>query len=318
MLATLLISCSDGSGDGLAYAVLSITNDRARTISTGNESVEITKYVVKLTPISLADSYEFTFEKNSTGTYSIDGVIPGEYSVLVEAKTQNDTIVSQGSTTHRFTRGEKKTFSVTLNTLYGNQDTTITYTWDTNIYSADADFQLKITDEKGNVVSTDGCISKSNGKAVFQKNLAAGSYLFVASLYEGIFSVIGYTEVVRVTNGPALSHTIDLSALGASAGINTASIDSSSLYVPLTGTLELYKVGTYAGAKLTLTNLPEGITENDVTITWYVEDFVNDGPKKGMTTTTFTVGTGVSIVTAVMQCEKTGSMGSVTGFYTPT
>lgn len=315
ILASIFVSCSAEGGDGLSYATLSITNDRARTISSGNDSVEITKYCVKLTPVSLEKSYEFEFEKNSSGTYNIDGVIPGEYTVLVEAKTKNDTLVSKGNTSHRFTRGENNTFSVTLNTLYGSQDTTITYTWSTLVYKADASFTLKVTDEKGNTISTDGCITTSSGKAVFTKNLPAGSYLFVASLYEGIFNVMGYTEVVRVTNGSALSHTINLTSFEAGAGINKASIISSDLYVPLTGTLELYNVETYAGATLTMTNLPEGVSKDDVTITWYFEDFVTESAKKGNTKITYIPKSGTNIITAVMQCSKTGSMGSVTGTF---
>ena len=318
LIASLFVSCSaDGGGDGLAYAVLSISNDRARTISSGNDSIEITKYYVKLTPVSLSTSYEFTFEKNESGTYKIDGVIPGNYTVLVEARTKDDTTVSQGTASHRFTRGEGKSFSVTLNTLYGSQDTTITYTWNTDIYSASAMLKLVITDEKGNTVNTDGCITSSSGKAVFRKTLQAGSYLFKASLYEGDYIVIGYTDVVRVTSDSALSHTISLTSYGATAGENTASITSSDLYVPLTGTLELYKVSTYvAGANLTITNLPSGITKDDVMITWYVEDFVvEEDSKKGGTTATFDIMGATTIVTAVMQCSKLGSMGSVTGLY---
>ncbi len=318
IIASLFVSCSaDGGGDGLAYAVLSITNDRARTISSGNDSVEITKYYVKLTPEKLTKTYEMTFDKNESGTYEIEGVIPGDYTVLVEAKTKDDTKVSEGTTTHRFTRGDgRTTFAVTLNTLYGNQDTTITYTWDTNIYSASATLELAIKDEKGNAVTTTGYLTNSSGKAVFTKNLAAGSYLFVASLKEGEYTVLGYTEVVRVTNGSALTHTINLTSFGVSSEVNTASINSSSLYVPLTGTLRFYDDEGFGGAELTITNLPAGITANDVMITWYVEDYIiAENSKKGGMTAKFDTMGPTTIVTAVMQCEKTGSMGSVTGLY---
>lgn len=317
IIVSLFVSCSaDGDGDGLAYAVLSITNDRARTISSGNDSLEITKYYVKLSPTSLDKEYEFTFDKNDSGTYNISGVIPGSYNVEVEARTKNNTVVSKGSTSHRFTRGALKTFSVTLNTLYGSQDTTITYTWNTDVYSADAKLKLIITDEKGNSVSTDNCITSSSGQAVFKKNLPAGSYIFISKLYEGDYIVLGYTDVVRVTNGSALTHTINLTSFGAASGVNTASINSSDLYVPLTGTLDLYAVKTYAGATLTLTNLPDGITADDVMISWYVEDMlVTTDSGKGKTTATFQPMGPTTIVTAVMQCSKIGSMGSVTGVY---
>ncbi len=308
--ASLFVSCSEKALPETADIRFSISNDRARTISPGENRTKISKYRFTL---SETEDYTFVFDRNSTGIYLVSGVAPGVYNVLVEAVTADGTVVSEGSERHFFVRGANS-FSVTLDELKGSQVFKITFLWNTAAYQTTPEFTLTLTNQSGtalSIASGELTVDTTTGKAVLQKTLPAGSYLVNAKLHKGTSVYVGYTDVVRVTNGGDILETeVDFKSGGAVE--NGASI-VSNVDIPITGTISAsINDKKKIVAELTITSMPEGISESDITITWYNEHFKLSSTTK---TAEFYGMPGLTLITAVMNCSKTGAMGSATIYF---
>ncbi len=306
----LFVSCSEKALPETADIRFSISNDRARTISPGENRIRITKY--RFTLSGTAD-YSFVYDRNSTGIYIISGVIPGIYTVRVEALTADGTVVSEGNASHFFERGTNS-FSITLSTLLGSQDLKLTFLWNTSSYKTTPEFSLTLIDESGNnvtIASGELTIDTATGRAVLEKSLAAGSYIVTAKLHNGTKVYIGYTDVVRLTNGGStLESEIDFKSGGAVE--NSASI-ISNIDVPIEGTISAsLDDKKRIVAVLTITSMPDGVTEDDITVTWYNEHYKLSDTAK---TAVFYGMPGLTQITAVMKCSKTGAMGSAVLYY---
>lgn len=311
--ALLFVSCTEEAVSDTADIRFSISNDRARTITAGESRTKITKYRFTL---SDTGDYTFTFDRNDSGVYLVKGVAPGAYDVKVEALTADDTIVSEGTARHFFIRGNNS-FSITLSSLLGSQSVELTFLWKPSAYNTTPEFTLTLTDQSGNdvsVASGELTVDTTNGKAVLKKTLAAGSYLVNAKLHKGTSVYIGYTEVVRTTNGgDALKAEVDFKSGGA---VNNNATIVSNIDEPITGTISasVNDQGKVV-AVLTITSKPEGINDSDISITWYNEHY-----KLSSTTTTaaFYGMPGLTQITAVMTCTKTGAMGAATLYFNNT
>lgn len=311
--AIMFVSCSEKALPDTAEIRFSISNDRARTISPGENRTKITKYRFTL---SETESYTFTFDRNETGIYRITGITPGVYQVNVEGITADETVVSKGSARHFFERGENS-FSVTLNALYGSQNFKLTFLWNTSAYKTTPEFTLTLTDQNGQNVSIatgELTVDTASGKAILSKSLAAGSYLVNAKLHNGAKVYIGYTEVVRVTNGgEALVAEVDFKTGGA---VNNNASIVSNVDIPITGTISAtLDSNDKIVAELTITSMPEEINESDITITWYNEHYKLSSSTKECK---FYGMPGLTQITAVMTCAKIGAMGSATLYFNNT
>ncbi len=310
---TLFVSCQEEALPDTADIRFSISNERARTISSGENRTKISKY--RFTLSDTAD-YTFTFDRNSSGIYLVSGVAPGAYNVKVEALTTDGTLVSEGSARHFFVRGNNS-FSVTLSSLLGSQAFKLTFLWKPSAYQTTPEFTLTLTDQSGNnvaVASGELTIDTTTGKAVLEKTLEAGSYLINAKLHKGTTVYIGYTEVVRITNGgDTLTAEVDFKSGGA---VNNNATIVSNVDVPIAGTISasINSDGKIV-AELTITDLPEGVAEKDITITWYNEHYKLSSTTK---TASFYGMPGLTQITAVMTCAKTGAMGSASIYFNNT
>ncbi len=306
----LAVACSAEAGDGTATVRFSISNERARTISAGENRTKISKYTFTLS--GTAD-YTFDFDRDASGVYLIKGVAPGAYTVKVEALSSDGTKISEATAEHFFIRGENS-FSITLSSLLGSQALKLTFLWKPSAYRTTPEFTLTLTSENGSAVTVNAgelTLDTAAGKAILQKTLPAGSYIVNAKLHSGNAVYIGYTEVVRMTNGgAALEAEVDFKSGGA---VNNSGIITTNIDVPIEGTITASNdaLGQIV-ADLTITSKPEGISDSDITITWYNEHY-----KLSSTTshTEFYGMPGLTLITAIMTCSKTGAMGSATLYF---
>ena len=309
-VAVLAVACSLEAGDGTATVRFSISNERARTISPGENRTKITKYTFTLS--GTAD-YTFEFDRDASGVYLIKGVAPGSYTVKVVASSADGTKISEGTASHFFVRGENS-FSITLSSLLGSQALKLTFLWNPSSYRTTPEFTLTLTNQSGTTVSVDTgelTLDTASGKAILEKTLPAGSYIVNAKLHSGNAVYIGYTEVVRMTNGgAALEAEVDFKSGGA---VNNSGIITTNVDVPIEGTITAKNdsLGQIV-ADLTITSKPDGVSDSDITITWYNEHY-----KLSSTTShaEFYGMPGLTLITAIMTCSKTGAMGSATLYF---
>lgn len=328
-VATLLTSCA-GEGNGLASASFSISNNRTRTVSSGDEYVKVTKYTFTLTSTSTfsdikessttADIYTFDFAKNDSEKYTISGIVPGTYSVKVDAKTSNDTIVATKTISHSFYRGVNSDVTLSLDELTGSQYVEITYNWTPSSYKYTQYFTLTITDENNDTTKVeDTYITRGDGTATYKATLPAGSYIFTARLRnKNATGQIqnGNVEVIRTTNSTdTLKETINFN--DSNPGSTVINL-TSNISEPIEGTLSAEKEGSTAKLSVTFSSLPDGITANDIKIQWYSEDYYLTETAAGVTSYSFDTSyayNSYSKYTAVMICTKDGSMGSCSIVY---
>ncbi len=321
----LFPSCLVNAEEEDATLRISITNERSRTIAPEESDLKIAKYKFTLTASSIRNGTDesitesFEKERNDSGQYTLSGLKPGVYSITVEAYTNGGSKVSSATVgSQTITRGAN-TISVTLTTLSGSQNVTITYTWDKSTYG-NTTFALTITDENGQAVNVgeSEINTATAGKAVVTKNLSAGSYIFSAALKSKgsyIYSMIGHTEVIRVGSSGTLTKTV---AFTDTAQSNTITVSENIGITPMSGSIAIPSSSS-GGVTATFTvnesSLPKGITKKGLKIIWYNEDFKLGESTTGDDGTTqlkFYPYEGTTRVTAVIKCDgRPGAMGAV-------
>lgn len=327
LLALVLFTSCESGSDELATISFSINTDRARTVSSGAENVKITQYVFTLTTTKKdsssdkeeAETSTFTFPKSSDGVYTISGIMPGQYNIKVEGKTSNNTVIAQDSLDYFFVRGVNSTITLSLSSLIGSQVVELTYSWTPSSYKTNPVFTLQVVDQnRNNVTIAADSITQGEGTATFRQSLPAGSYIFIARLCKTATSLIiynGHTEVIRTTNSnTVLSQSFSFN--DASTVTNSVSINSS-ISEPITATLNGTVSGDNAVLSVTYSDLPDGITKDDIYVMWYEEDYLLKATEKGAVQYSFAKKTalGKCRYTAVMICDKIGAMGSASAIF---
>lgn len=319
ILTITLFSCNDENISETATIRFSINSDRARTITPDEKDYIIKKYAFTMTSESSSiPPRQETYNINDEGVYEIKGIIPGEYSVLVEGKSESNITLSESTSTHFFYRGQNS-FNIELKTLKGTGNISFNIIWDPNTCNKTPGLTVKITDEDGENVAITGLDKTrlSEGKATLtMNNLPSGSYLIVISLDNPDntnLHYVGYTDVFRVSNSSTLSATINITE-----GVTiTHSVNiQNKTAIPMTGEIiSEPKSGTsqVAFSIQNIQNIPEGLTEDDVHVYWYSEEFkLNFDNKKRITVVP---RSGNSRITAVLTTAIPGSMGAVSIMY---
>lgn len=322
----VLASCST-EGDKLLTVRFSIVNDRARTISSGNATMAITKYTFTLSPTGRSgNDIVQTFEKKDSGTYDIPDITPGSYKVKVQGKTDDDEVIAEASKDYFIERNTVGTDSVmvelVLTELTGKQNVNIVYKWDVTSYNASMTLKLTVRKQEASESTTPALsINSTQGTATYTAELDAGSYIFIAELINSSTNktVLGHTDVIRVTNSTStLSQTISID------GADITTLKSSvieKVSSPIEGTITITKntegQRSYT-VSLQITKKPDGVEDKDIKVNWYNEEKqINGGQTTNPTETLkqVTPYRGYTQITAVMWCDDIpGSMGAATAY----
>ena len=315
VLAVLFVftACSPQEERETANVNFSLIPDRARTIKPDDTDIVVTEYVFTLTGTK---TYSKSFEYDKGGVYTLIGIQPGNYTVKVQGKNAKGQVIAENSSTHFFVRGDNS-LKISLNTLYGTGTVDLSVIWNKNSYNKVPTLSLSVINEKGESVtipeSAINLSGEANGNVQIKHSLPSGSYIFIFTLKDGEQILIGYTEVVRVSNGVTTGGTIDFTK-GGDVNNKVGILDNTTK--PIEATLTLTKTANnQVKCDLNFTYLPEGISESDVTITWYNEDFECDAGNNKKSYTFLSLP-GTSRITAVFKSTKTGSMGAVSDYYT--
>lgn len=313
--AVLLVftACSPQEERETANVRVSLIPDRSRTIKPDESDIVVKKYLFTLTG---SKTYTKEFEYDKGGVYTLMGIQPGKYTVKVQGKNAKNQVLNENSSEHFFVRGDNS-LKISLNSLYGNGTVSLNVEWDKNSYSKVPTLELTVKNEKGESVtipeSAINLSNQSNGSVQINHTLPSGSYIFIFTLKDGDQILNGYTDVVRISNGVTTSGTIDFKQ-GGFVNNNVGIFDNTSK--PIEATLKFTTAeNKQVQCNLTFTYLPEGVSESDLSISWYNEDYECEAGanKKSYT---FLPLSGTSRITAVFKSAKVGSMGAVSGYYT--
>ncbi len=327
VIALLVISCEVEPEDENATIRFSIANDRARTISSDTASIAIAKYrftLVRGTTSGQTEDYKtetkrytFDFNKSSDGTYQINNILPGPYTIYCEALTSSDVVIGASDTIQTSLRRGESSFSLLISALSGSQKAVLTYTWDTATYVEAPAFVFSVTDEKGKAVTLDSSnhkITETTGKAVVTLTLPAGSYLVRASLNDKNATTVSYaclSDVVRFTNSTT-DITSEVMSFGVLGTVQSKATITTNVSTPVIATLSVTPSANKFVASLTFTGLPDGLSAKDINVDWLI-----DGESWGSNTgdagyTMNGIPAGTYRITCVMKCSSlAGSMGSV-------
>jgi hypothetical protein len=326
-IALLVISCEVEPADENATIRFSIANDRARTISSDTAAIAIAKYrfILKRGTTSgseenyetVTKSYSFEFDKSDDGTYQINNILPGPYTIYCEALTSSDVVIGASDTIQTSLRRGESSFSLLISALSGSQKAVLTYTWDTATYVEAPAFVFSVTDEKGKAVTLDSSnhkITETTGKAVVTLTLPAGSYLVKASLNDKKATTVSYaclSDVVRFTNSTT-DITSEEMSFGVLGTVQSKATITTNVSTPVIATLSVTPSANKFVAGLTFTGLPDGLAAKDINVDWLIDGELwgsNTGDA-GYTMTGIPAGT--YRITCVMKCSSlAGSMGSV-------
>ncbi len=326
-LAVLVTSCEIEPENENATVRFSIANDRARTISSASNAIEIAKYRFSLkrgTSSKNGDdyttetkSYSFTFDKNAAGTYEIDNILPGAYTIYCEALTSSGVVIGVSNTIQTSLRRGESTFSLQIDALSGQQKAVLTYTWDTTTYVQAPSFTLKVTDESGNDVSltsSNHTITQTSGKAVVTLTLPAGSYLVRASLNDTVATNVSYaclSDVVRFTNSTT-DITPEEMSFGVLGTVQSKATVTTNVSTPVIATLSITTGAMSFTGSLSFTGLPSGVTSADIDVDWLIDGEIWSSQTGEKKYNMVGIPAGTYRITCVMKCSSLrGSMGSV-------
>ena len=326
-IALVFVSCTNAVDGETSTLRLSIDAERSGTVAPdGTTKInEIKKYVFSLVRISdSTELHNFVMTKNESGTYTMTGIVPGSYKIIVTGKNSEDKIIAQTTLNDVILQRGMNSFSVSLNTHYseskGNLSLSITLP---SNYGVKNSISAKLYPMVGEAITLSPSVSGTTA-TVEKANLNIGSYrLEVIVSYNGT-PFFGLNDVVVIA--PDKTTTMKVDASGGEASAEGVGV-SEKIYTPLEGTLSFTKASGRGNLKLNLTitsDVPESIyridesTKRNIIIDWYCEDIkvetttvVYDPSNKSFSSQEFSAFYGPANYSAIFYMEGVpGSMGS--------
>lgn len=296
--ATLEIQCSQFS-------------EQERSVKPTDAELEISSYHVTATGPAVSTAIDLTAE---TSPITLGNIAIGTWSITVEALNPNGKVLATGSTTQRFSPATT-TATLSLETLPGEGEVSLQFSWPTDQVSTDAYLLFTLTDQKGNAVEIDAgeITNNGNGTGKLVKTLAAGSYVFSTRLISDTVSVSGSTIAIRVVDGTTSSGTIALVIGDMSNSFSLSVTNNTSL--PVQGTVTCQPTPPKGNEPFTLQFSPSnlakaGLTTSDLIYQWYCEGIAISGATSSSLTVSSPIA-GTHRYDLIISASKLGSVGSV-------
>lgn len=316
-----LVSCAEERKEETGELRVLIANDSpTRTLQPDGVDIKITKYRFTLTPES-GDDIVITLNRVSNGEYVINNLKPGLYTIDVKGLSDsNEERASSTLITSKYIYKGMNEIEVNIVSLLGQGTLSITVRWnpeDVRNSSGtiiDPAIYLALKNQSGEdvtITDSEKTIDLTTGTITINKVLPSGSYFFSVGLEAGNIPINGSANAVRIVNGKTTSQTFDYTR---SMIEQTTFKINDNTSEPIKAHIEVTDVGPSPNNKsyrVVYDELPEGITESDVTVKWYYFDieFAASSVTNNVLTTMLYADTQV---TAIFSCYKIGSMGSAT------
>lgn len=284
---------------------------RTRNIFPTEDAEIITQYQVCLTgPNDESQSINLT---NKTGT--IQDLVPGYWNISINAMNAKNNILANGSKIIYLNK-KLTQVEVILDKVIGK-----------GLLEADFSWNPKQTNEKNtqlvyDIISDKGvsfkeqaqlAICADRGYAVISiDGIPSGSYVVSAKLVSNDVCIAGIVEPAKVVNGGrSLDHFNFI--IGDQSNVFDISIIKNVL-LPIEGTLICDSENIKLGSSFTLTftpnNLPEGLTEKDLSYLWFLEGDLIEGENSN--TLTDSSRLGIHRYDLIIKTDREGSIGGYT------
>lgn len=319
----LLFSCAMENNE-LKTADLEISvqslNSKTLTPEGGLDSTKITKY--KLNGVGPRGA-TFDWMESSDGKFKVTGIIQGAWTLSAEGYTANNTEIAIGKTVVNLSAGNTKAI-VVLNELVGKGTANITVTWDTSMASDKAFVEMRVK-PVGGAYATKTFKSQTNGNAVYNELLDAGSYIVNALLYEDNTKtklIAGTADAMKIVDNKITNGNLAL-VIGNIATDYDFTLNDQTM-APIEGTLTTVVAdpdaehksvvnATYTLSQDTLTIMNGlGVKTSDINVEWFLDgvSVTDENTADDKFEGTFTVTAGERNLGIVLTSARLGSSGN--------
>lgn len=275
----------------------------------GNEKVTRTEVTVK-------SAFEYTekspLEKTAVvenGVASFTDLPIGNYTIVGKAYNKNNVVIASGETSAYIKQTDNNVL-LDIDKLEGEGRFGFRIKYEKyGVPEANLDIQYKITDVDGNEVKpADLNVVKEPGVAIgVEGTLPSANYFFIVKVRVGGEVVDGYIQTFRTCPGNLTGGVI---AIKGRPGSSTSAITVTNSTAPRMRCLIRKSVGTDGKVTLSteLKDIPEGLTQNDVSYQWYK----NAEPMPGETNPALIVDKTTAVIhySVIVKTVKTGSWSS--------
>lgn len=294
----LLFSCNQEGEKTATMRIILEDVKTSRLIAPENYPLEIdTYYITGHGP----DGKRFDIHTGKTSA-TIENVVIGEWTIKVQGLNEYDNVIVEGSKSFTLSNSNNSV-TITLDTLYGEGDLSVKLKWkDSTVENPRLDVSL--TRQSGEKETLNAEIS-GNTASIYKENLASGSYIFQAQLFDSDTLISGLTEAVRIVDSQISSAELDFVQTDFILTPGSISlIDKSGIPVRcnISGIDGDLKAGPH-----TVTLVPERDADlEDLTVNWYIDGSLAGSGRE----CELTFDTGVHRLDAVAYTSKLGSYGS--------
>ena len=310
LLALILFTGCEDHGLQTGNLVLRMSCDKftqaQRNLAPSTEAMAIDTYHITGTgPKGGSVDIEATDTTVTLGNLAI-----GKWTLHAEALNSEGAILAKGTTSTILSKATATTV-INLDELSGNGSLAVGFIWPIDQVADDVSIDISLVNQEGTEVSASpATIDKVHGNAVFSiESLPAGSYMLHAKLYSQGILVSGAAEAVRIIENTETAGSMMLVIGDLSTTFSVTIINDTMM--PLKGTISCTPQNPVAGQEVCMTftpeSLPEGVSQDSITASWYCEgEFVSSD---GFSYTCIPAA-GAHRYDIIVEGERLGSIGS--------
>lgn len=304
ILAAILITsaCEEKPNTTTMRLILSSPSSAREVIKPVGQGLAITSYAISGTG---PNGNTFSITTNNAQV-DINGLVIGTWTIDVVALNQQGTALATGSKTHHLTTAAN-VVEILVDTLVGTGSVSLGFSWAEPSF-ADVSLKIFLQAQGGEQqeITSGISVNPSAATALFEKNLAAGSYQLLYELYSGSTKIAGGIETLRIIDGALTSAEIPI-IVDKETPEATGLTIASTITVPVKGSIEGLASSVLPNTPLSATFVyQEGGGSSDLDIYWYLDgEQIAIGPSVG-----FSTYTGAHRLDAVAGTELLGSIGS--------
>jgi len=311
-VSLLAVSCRNSADEGRTSLSLKIEEgETSRTIMPSQTLLDVQKYSVTGTgPLGAVFGPLLTTDSE----LSIKDIAVGKWSIKAKALNAQNNELAEGEGTFTISKGDNKA-TIVLDTMTGTGTLQLNLKWSSDICSdAEICILINVEDNQGNVITKTREISKSVESATVVMNLDAGCHVLNVQVQDSSGNIgIGATEAVRIVANTRSTGTIELNGSkpsdSSSSNGTSLSIDNR-IGTPMNFYIDYYpknlSKGKFTTLKACYTNLPVGVTEDDLTFQWYRDGVVMSPASAD--NISFMADSGVHRFDVIVRSNKEGTL----------
>lgn len=284
ILAGVISSCDFQIGSRESGSIeIDVRDDTTKTL-VPDVSMQIDSYDIHGSGPA-GDSFDLS---NPDGKTKVDRLVPGEWTITVDARNADGVRIGTGQSTTTVGAGETVPLEVTVQPIEGYGAVEVVVSWDGETL-VDPSVNVKLVAQDGTETVLDAIQQQDGSYRATKADVANGVYTIVVQVLDGASVAAGEATAAQVvTGGTTIGHFAFSSVKPNDNSINVSIV--LEMDDPLAVTLSGTQTELDAGASMTTTAAVSG-TSQTVSYYWYL-----DGEQVGIgasytTPTTLAAGT---------------------------